>query len=150
MDLAEAVFAVIIIGVDDAKRRVDQPFGRQNSLAGAPGLGAALRQGAGDVAQVLEGVVHRHAMGGADRRDAVPNGLAELSLDVPADHKNDVVETRLDGVMDGIIHDDVATGIHRLQLLDAAAKARSDTGGHDEQSCVHTFPFLCFSVTPRT
>ena len=89
-------------------------------------------------------------MSGADRSDAVSDDLSKLSLDVPADHKNDMVETCLDGVVDRIVHDDVAAGVHRFQLLDAAAKARADTGGHDEQSRVHTFPFLCFSVTPRT
>src|SRR5699024_2109176 len=132
MDFAEAVFAVIIIGVDDDKGGVDQIFGRQYCLAGTPGLGTAFGKLAGDVMQVLENVVHRNPMGGTDSSHAVPDGFPERSLDVFTNYKNDMVETRFDGVMDGIIHDDMSAGVHGFQLFNAAAKTRADACGHNE------------------
>src|SRR5699024_2268487 len=142
MDLAEAVFAVIVIGVDDDKGGMDQLFGRQDRLAGAPGLGAPFGKLAGDIMQVLESVVHRNAVIGTDSSHAVPDGLPERSLDVFTNYKNNMVEASLHGVMDGIVHNDMPAGVHRFQLLDAAAKAGANACGHDEQSCVHVFSFL--------
>ena len=49
VDLAKAIFAVIVVGVDDSKRCMDQIFSRQDRLTGAPGLGTAFGKLAGDV-----------------------------------------------------------------------------------------------------
>ena len=132
MDFAEAVFAVIIIGVDDDKGGVDQIFGRQYCLAGAPGLGAPFGKLAGDIMQVLESVVHRNAVSGTDSSHAVPDGLPERSLDVFTNYKNNMVEASLHGIVDGIVHNDMSAGVHGFQLFNAAAKTRADACGHNE------------------
>ena len=72
--------------------------------------------------QFLKSVAQLDAEAGADALDAVADGLPERLFDVVADDEHDLVKARFDGVVDGIIHDDLAVGAHGRQLLDAAAK----------------------------
>ena len=146
MNGPEALLAVVVIGIDHNERRVHHLFGGQHRLAGAPGLGPPLGEGPRDVVQVLEGVVHRHPMGGADGGNPVADDLPEFRFDVPADYKDHVAEPGLDGVMNRVIHDDMAGGVHRFQLLDAAPKAGADAGSHNEQCRFHRiFPSVVCS-----
>ena len=54
------------------------------------------------------------------------------------DDKDDLVETGFDGVMDGVIHDDLAVGAYGRQLLDAAAVTRADARRHNNQGGFHS------------
>ena len=135
MDGTVDAFAVVVIGIDDGKGTVDQLLGGQHRLTGTPGLGAALRQLPGNVRQGLEAVAHLHALLGADRFNAVADDLPEVLFNVPADDKHDFIEARGDGIMNGIVHDDVSGAVNTGQLLDAAAKPTADTGCHNYESC---------------
>ena len=132
MNLTEALFSVVVIGVDYDEGFPNQIFGRQHRLSGAPRFGAAFRQLSRDIADILEGVVHFHAALSADGFDSVSDNFSEIRFDILSDDKNNFVKAGFDGIVDGIIHNDVATVIHRFQLLDSTAKARSDPGGHNK------------------
>ena len=133
VQLDKSLFAVVVVGVDNGERLLDDALAGQHSLAGAPGLAAALGHGVpgGNVLQRLERVVDLNAQLGADFLDAVADGLFESVLDIVADDKDDFVKPGLDGVMNGIVHDDLAVGADGCQLLDAAAEAGADTSGHN-------------------
>ena len=134
------LLAVVVVGVDDGKGLVQDVAAGQHRLAGAPGFGAACGQGGArrQVVQRLVGVGHLHAQAGADLLDAVADDLAERLLNVAADDKDDLVKAGLDGVVDGVVHQDLAVGAHRRQLLDAAAVAGADAGRHNDQCCFHS------------
>ena len=72
---------------------------------------------------MLERIVDLNAQPGADLLNAVTDGLFKRLLNVVADDKDDLVKTGLDGVMNGIVHDDLAVGTDGGQLFDAAAEA---------------------------
>ena len=141
MEVHEGLLAVVVVGVDDGEGSPHLLPGAQHRLARAPGLAPALGQRAGDVVERLEGVAHRHAQPGAHRLDAVADGRAEVRLDVPAYDEHHAVEARLDGVVDRVVHDDVAVVVHTGQLLDAPAEAAADARGHDEQRRFHIISF---------
>ena len=42
-----------------------------------------------------------------------------------------MVETSLNRIMNGIVHDDVFRRVYRLQLLDSRSEAAADTSCHD-------------------
>lgn len=131
MDPAESLFAVVVIGVDHDEGFPNQIFGRQHRLSGAPGFGAAFRQLSRDIADILEGVVHFHAALSADGFDSVSDNFSEIRFDILSDDKNNFVKAGFDGIVDGIIHNDVAVGIYRFQLFNAAPEARTDTRRHN-------------------
>ena len=142
MQLDKSLLAVIVIGVDDGKRLLQNALAGQNRLPGAPGLGAALRQADAlrQRVQRLIGVGDLHTQLGAGLFDAVADGLTERVLDVLADDEHDLVEPGLDGIMDGKIHDDLAVGADSGQLFDTAAEPGTDAGSHDDQSSFHKHP----------
>ena len=137
----ERLLAVVVVGVDDGERLLNNALAGQHGLAGAPGLGAALRHGEAlrHVLECLERIVDLNAQPGADLLNAVTDGLFKRLLNVVADDKDDLVKTGLDGVMNGIVHDDLAVGTDGSQLFDAAAEAGADTGGHNHQCSFHSF-----------
>ena len=138
----KGLLAVVVVGVDDGERLLDDALAGQHGLTGAPGLGASLRHGipCGDILQRLKGVVDLNAQLGADLLNAVADGLLEGILDVVADDKDDLVKAGLDRVMNGIVHDDLAVGTHSRQLFDAAAEAGANACSHNNQSSFHDFP----------
>ena len=91
----------------------------------------------GQIIQSLVGVGNLNAQPGADFFDAVADDLAEGLLDVAADDEHDLVETGFDGVVDGVVHQDLAVGAHGGKLFDAAAVAGADSGGHNNQCSFH-------------
>ena len=62
--------------------------------------------------------------------DAVADNLPEILLQIPADDEYHLVESRLQSVVDGVIHNDLPVWPHRLQLLDPAAEPAADAGCH--------------------
>ena len=141
----QTLFSVIVICIDDHERRFQHLFCGQHRLPCAPGLCAPFRELTRDIVQILEGIVHRHALRCTHGSDPVPDHLPELCLDVLADHEYHMVEPCLDRIMDGIIHNDMPPAVHRLQLFDASAKAGADSGCHNKQCRFHrgySFLFL--------
>ena len=89
-------------------------------MAGAQGLLAAFGQGAafGQVLQLLVGVAHFHEFLGA-----LANGLLERFFDLVLDDEHHGLEAGALGVVERVVHDDLAAGTHRVDLLEAAVTA---------------------------
>ena len=139
--------AVVIVGIDHREGGIDVLPGCQHRLAGTPGLCTALRQNAGNIRQGLEAVAHLNAMGGAHFFDPVSDDLPEVFFNIPADDKHNFIESRLNGVVNGIVHDDMTGFVHLGQLLDPAPIAAADPGCHDNQSCLFQRGVLLFAQT---
>ena len=125
----EGLRAVIIIGIDDCKRAVDEVLCRQNGVAGAPGLDTALRHGkaCGQLIQLLEGVFHVHGLG-----YTLADGCLESILDLMLDNKDHRLKACAAGIVKGIIHDHLTVRPHRVDLLHAAVAA-AHASRHDHQ-----------------
>ena len=140
--------AVIVVGVDDRKGRVaDGLTGAQNRVAGAPWLGASLRDGVagGDIVQLLIGVTDLH---GAFFQP-LAHGLHEVLADGFLDDDNGGIETGFVGVIKGIVQNRFALTSHRVDLLQSAVAA-THTGGHNDENrfaCHSNSPFLFFGGT---
>ena len=139
VQVAVGLPAVVVVGIDHREGLADQLLRRQHRLPGAPGLGAplgnaeSLRHGV----QILEGIVHLHIQPAAQRLDAITDPLPEIRLDVLPDDKDQLVESGGNGIVDGIVHDDLIVQPHRLQLLDAPAEPGPDSSRHDQQCRSH-------------
>ena len=125
----EGLRAVIIIGIDDRKRAVDEVLCRQNGVAGAPGLDTALRNGkaCGQLIQLLEGIFHVHGLG-----YTLADGCLESILDLMLDNKDHRLKACAAGIVKGIIHDHLTVRPHRVDLLHAAVAA-AHASRHDHQ-----------------
>ena len=136
----EGLRAVIIIGIDDRKRAVDEVLCSQNGVAGAPGLDTALRHGktGGQLFQLLEGVLHVHCF-----RHAVADGSLEGVLDLVLDDKDHGLKAGAAGVVERIVHNDLSVGAHRVDLLHAAVAA-AHAGCHDDQYRFIHLQFLLY------
>ena len=152
VQLHKGFLAVVVVGVDHRKGLLQDALAGQHGLAGAPGLGASLGHGetGGHILQRLEGVSRFHAQRFAGGLDAVADGLLEGLLDVVTDDEDDLVKAGLDGIVDGIVHDDLAVGADSRQLFDAAAEAGADAGRHDYQCRFHRNPPTFYSFAERT
>ena len=144
MQLHKTFFAVIIIGIDNRKGLMDNVLTCQNRLAGSPGLRpvCGLCKAARKIIQLLISICHI-----SNLLDPITDDFLEILLKILADDENDPVKTSLQCVLDGVIHDDLSIGSHRLQLLDAAAKTAADTSRHNCKCCFHCthlrLPFCC-------
>ena len=129
VDDLERLRAVVVICIDDRERAVDEVFCRQDRVAGAPGLDAALRDGeaCGQLIQLLECVFHVHHFG-----HAVADGLFEGLLDLMLDDEDHGLKACTAGIVEGIIHDDLPVGAYRVDLLHAAVTA-AHASRHDHQ-----------------
>ena len=117
---AKAFGAVEIVGVDGCERLVDFFFRGEDGLGCTPGLGATGRQGesSGERVEFLEG-----ELDGDAALKAAADGVAEGLFDVFADDENDFAETGAQGVVDGVVHDGLAAGTDRIDLLQSAIAA---------------------------
>ena len=79
--------------------------------------------------------------------DPVSDDLPEVFFNIPADDKHNFIESRLNGVVNGIVHDDMTGFVHLGQLLDPAPIAAADPGCHDNQSCLFQRGVLLFAQT---
>ena len=149
VDLLIDALAVVVVGVDDGEGGVDEVLGGKDGLAGAPGLGPALRQGAGDIRQGLEAVAYLHAVGGAHFLDPGADDLPEVLLNVLTDDEQDLIESSLNGVVDGVVHNNMAGSVYTGQLLDAAAVPAADARRHNDQGRLFQKvrpPYICIYV----
>ena len=132
VDLLIDALAVVIVGVDDGEGGINELLGGKHGLTGAPGFGPSFGQGAGDVRQGLEAVAYLYTVGKAERLDPIADDLPEIFLDILADNKENLVKSCLDGVVDGVIHNNMAGSVYAGQLLDAAAVPAADARRHND------------------
>ena len=140
----KGVFSVIIIRVDDGKGLLNEALAGQDSLSRSPGLLPPFRQGDAlrQIVQRLKGIPDLHTQLGADRFDTVADDFPEVRFDLFADDKNDLTKTCPDGIVDGIIHDDLTMKANRLQLFDAGAISGTNAGGHHNKCLFHAVLLL--------
>ena len=102
MQLDEGLLAVVVVGVDDGERGIQNALAGQHSLAGTPGFGTAFgqRDAGRQGVQFLVGVGNLNAKLGADAFDPVPDCCAESIGNIVADDEHNLVEACFDGVMD--------------------------------------------------
>ena len=130
MHSLEAFLAVVIVCIDNNKRRIENFLGSKHGLTGSPRFRAAFRQSARNIINILECIIHCYIMGRADGSNTLTDNFFKLLLDILADDKYHMVEACFNGIMDRIIHDDVSSIIHRFQLLDSCSEATADTSCH--------------------
>ena len=136
VDDLEGLRAVVIVRIDDGEGAVKIGLCRQHGVAGAPWLDAALGDGValGQLIQLLERILHVHRLG-----DPLADGGFEGVLDFVLDNKDDRLKACAAGVVQGIVHDDLTAGPHRVDLLHPAVAA-AHAGRHDHQNrFVHMF-----------
>ena len=141
VNLHKGFLAVVVVRVDDHEGLVQQALAGQNRLAGAPGLGAVCgqRHACGQIFLLLVGVGDLHTQTGAGGGNAVADRFAEGLGNVVPDDKDHLVEACLNGVVNGIVHDNLAVQAHGLQLLDAAAETAADARRHNDQGGLFGF-----------
>ena len=71
--------------------------------------------------------IYSYIVRGANGGNAIADDLFEFLLDILTDYKDHMIETSLDRIMDRVIHDDMSSIIHWLQLFDSCSKTATDT-----------------------
>ena len=130
VDQAEAGRAIVVVGVDDRKRRVDGFGRRQDRVRGAPRLDAPFGHGKarGQLVQRLVGVAHGQPGGFGARAHAFAERLVDLRLD----DEHDRLEPGAARVKKAVIQDGLAVRAHRVDLLEPAVAAAHPGGHHDQ------------------
>ena len=131
VDELEALRAVVVVGVDDRKRRVaDGLLGHENGMGGAPGLDAALRHGKalGQLFQLLVGVADLEPGAHGTGTD----GLFKRLLNLVLDDKDDSLEPGAAGIVQAVVEDGLAGRADGVDLFESAVAA-AHTGGHDNE-----------------
>ena len=132
MDSLKALLAVVIVCIDNNKRRIDNFFSSKHGLTGSPRLCTTFRQNSWDIVDILESVVYSYIVSGANRGNTITDDLFEFFLDILADDKYYMVETSLNRIMNRVIYDDMSSIIHWLQLFDSCSKTAADSSRHDK------------------
>ncbi len=129
VNFRERLGAVVVVGVDDGERRINDMARRQHRVGGSPRLCAALRDGIAlrQIVQLLEYVTHLHHLG-----DTVPDRLPERLLNLVLDDEYHRLEARAPGVVQGIVDDDLSVVPHRIDLFQASVAAAHSGGHHDK------------------
>lgn len=126
--------AIEVVRVNNREGTLDKVTGGQNRLPGPPGFCPALRDRmpGGQVIQFLKGVINGDAsfVSFTDR-------LAKGSFKIATDHKDNLPETGLHGIVDRIIQKRFAVGTHGIQLFETAIAAAHAGGKHEEGGCLH-------------
>ena len=122
--------AVVVVGVDDGEGAVDLPGGAQDGLPCAPGLGPPGGDGEA-LRELVQGLVC--AGQGHVGADMAPEAILKIPGHLLLDDADDLSEAGADGVIDGVVHDEVSAVVHRRHLLQTA-EAASHPGGHDDKS----------------
>ena len=129
LDLDEGVAAIVVIGVDDAERGLNDVFAAKDRMTGAEWLGAAFWQDGGILDDIID----------IDRlSDTVADELFEFLFDILTDDKDDFIKASLLRIEDGEVQDAFAVVRDGLGLL-KSAEAAAHTGGHDYESGVHSW-----------
>ena len=133
MKKLKALLAVKIISIDDGKRTVDQISDLDQRMRCTPGLRPASRHGKA-LRQLIDFLKCIFTI--CNFFDPVSDDLTEILLDVLTNDKNDLIETGLQRIMHGIVHDDLTRRTELRELLDAAAETGTDTRCHDHKCCL--------------
>ena len=80
---------------------------------------------------ILEGIGHFHPHPVTDALNPIADAPAEIFLNFFSNHKNDLIEACEDGIVDGVVHDNLVIQANRLQLLDSSAEAGTNARCHD-------------------
>ena len=129
----ESVLAVVVVGVDDGERLVNQVFRHQHGVNRAIGLRApfrrnkAVRQGI----IFLIGVFYLDLLG-----NLVANQLAEGVRHAALDDENYLIKSRRHCVIDGILQQNFAVRADVVNLL-VAAVTGTHTGRHNQKRSTH-------------
>ena len=134
MQLPECLFPIVVICIDHDKRLVDQILCGKNRLTGPPWLYPSLRHHTicRNVMQILKGICQLYAQPCTHRLQPASDPLPEIRLNILADHKYNLIKSGLDRIMDRIIHNDLIVHPDRLQLLDPASEARTNSRCHNQ------------------
>ena len=96
----ETFLAVVIVRIDDDKRSLDDLLRCKHGLTGSPRLCPAFWQSSRDIIDILESIVNSYIMRRANGGNAITDDLFELFLDILADDKYYMIETRFNRIMD--------------------------------------------------
>ena len=124
IDGTVGVHAVVVVGIDDAERLVDEFPGTQHRVGGTEGLGAPLRYPVErrHGGEILKGVAHLHRL--ALRRPQTRGHVAAQPLHqlqhIRLDDEHDLIETGPHRVVDAVLHEDLSVRTHAVRLLIAA------------------------------
>ena len=133
--------AIVIIGVDHGKGRIDLLLRAQNGVCRAPRLHTAFGQGVAlrQHIHLLKRIADLHAafFGAAAHR-----GL-KVGLDLVLDDKYNGFKPGAAGIVQAVIQNCLAVAAHRVDLLQAAVAA-AHTGGHHYQDRF----FICHKSVP--
>ena len=128
----KALRAIVVVGVDDRKRRIaDGLLGGQNRVGGAPGLHAALGHGKafGQAVQLLVGIAHLkpgfHGSG--------THGGLERLLNLMLDDEHNGLKPGAAGIVQAVVDDGFPAGADRVDLLQPAVAA-AHTGSHNDKN----------------
>ena len=132
MDSPEALLAIVIVRINHNERCVENLLRCKHSLSGSPRLRSSFRQNPRDIVNILKSIIHGYIMRRANGGNAITDHLFKFLLNLLADNKYHMVEACLNGIMDGIVYDNMTSIIDRLQLFDSCSKAAADTSSHDK------------------
>ena len=147
MDDLKAFFSVVVIGIDDKERFLDQISRRKNRLTGSPRFFSTFRN-----RKTFREIIHLlvRILDRSDLLDPVSDDLLKIFLQIFSDDKNNFIKTRFQSVMDRIVHNDLAARTNRGKLLDSAAKTASNSCCHDDKRCLFHVTVLLFSADSFT
>ncbi len=114
--LNKGFFSIIIVGIDNKKRFLDQIAANHDGMSRSPGF-FALRRAAKagrQLVKLLEGIFHL-----AKSLHATADNLLKISLQILSDDKYNFIKARLQGIVNGIINNNLTVWSNRCQLLDA-------------------------------
>ena len=134
------VDAIVIVGVDDAAGLTDRLRRAQQGVDGTEGLGPLRRQRVKrrQGGEILKGVGHLHgtAVPGGPLLQIISAQAAHQCLHLRLDNEHHLAETRPQGVIDGVLHQNLPVGADAVHLLTAAV-AGSQARRHNDQSRLH-------------
>ena len=137
---AVGIHAVVVVGIDDAERLMDECTGTQHGVGGAKGLGTVLgnliesRHGVKGLLGVAE--LHLASVWRTQRLQCVAGQTADQVTDLRLDDKHHFIKTGTGRVIDAVVHQNLAVGPHTVHLL-VTAIAGAHAGRHDHQCCMH-------------
>ena len=130
----ERARAVVIVRVDDEKRRIEEFAAAQHRVPRAPRLHAPFRDGKAlrQLIQLLEGVVCFHP-----RRHARTDHRLEGIFNLVLNQEHDAAEARLVRIVQAVIEDDLAVRADRIQLLQSPVAAAHARRHHHQNRFFH-------------
>lgn len=132
---AEAVGAIVVIGIGDGKGGIEEGARGECGMTGAPGLGASGGRGEamGEVFEGLDGIVEDDATS----FPAIADDAAHIGFEVGARDEDDLIEACGEGIADGVVEDELSVGSDGVHLFESAIAGAHTGGENDEAFEVH-------------